>query len=621
MGRRVVASVAASAISLVLVAAASAVAPSAVTGATTSVGARSAVVGGRVDPGGEATSWYVEYGPTASYGARTSARSAGNGTAAVDVTEQLRSLETGVTYHYRIVASNGSGTSRGADASFTTRGAPEVVTAAAAALGPDAATLGGTVDPNGRSTGWWIEYGTSTRYRQRTDTRSAGAGSAPVAVSTRVGGLEAGETYHFRLVASNDIGTVRGADKSFRTDPAPAVSTGGVDEVSINSARLSASVDPRGRGTVAWFEYGPTSGLGNRTPDVNVGFGTSTTRITANVGGLQAGTRYYFRALARSDAGTTAGQTRTFTTSAGPLVITGAAQLSGASVVLAGTVDPVGRSTTWWFEIGPTTSYGTSTVVRSAGSGRGAIAVSETVAGLTPGAEYHARLVARSSAGTTRGWDVVFRMGAAPVIGRATASGISLTRGQVGAEVVTSGLETRVWVELGRGGTFSTRTAAVVLPAAPSSARISIRVSGLAPGSRYSFRVVAANLVGTTTGPTSSFGTAARPVDERGRPVRCTIVGTNGPDRLVGTPRRDVICGLGGADVLVGRGANDILLGGPGADYLVPGTGRDRALGGIGNDFFVARDGATDLLFGGTGYDRARVDRRLDVTQSATRVL
>jgi Ca2+-binding RTX toxin-like protein len=132
---------------------------------------------------------------------------------------------------------------------------------------------------------------------------------------------------------------------------------------------------------------------------------------------------------------------------------------------------------------------------------------------------------------------------------------------------------------------------------------------------------MAANVIGTTTGTTASFGTAARPRDERGHLLRCTIVGTNGPDRLLGTPRRDVICGLGGADILIGRGANDVLAGGPGADYVVPGTGRDRVLGGTGNDFVLARDGAIDMLFGGTGYDRARVDRRLDVALSATRIL
>ena len=74
-------------------------------------------------------------------------------------------------------ASNGSGSTRGADATFTTQGQPEVATGSASLLGPTAATVGGTVDPNGRTTGWWIEYGTSTRYGSRTDTRSAGAGT------------------------------------------------------------------------------------------------------------------------------------------------------------------------------------------------------------------------------------------------------------------------------------------------------------------------------------------------------------------------------------------------------------------------------------------------------------
>ena len=48
----------------------------------------------------------------------------------------------------------------------------------------------------------------------------------------------------------------------------------------------------------------------------------------------------------------------------------------------------------------------------------------------------------------------------------------------------------------------------------------------------------------------------------------------------------------------------------------MPGEGRDRVLGGAGNDFVVARGGGADLVFGGPGRDRARVDRRRDFTQS-----
>jgi Ca2+-binding RTX toxin-like protein len=615
--RVVAAAVALASLSLLAAAPALAKPPGVVTGGATSVGARSAVVSGRVDPGGESTSWYVEYGATTSYGSRTEARSAGNGTSAVDVSEQLRGLETGIIYHYRIVASNGSGSTRGADASFTTQGQPEVATGAASLLGPSAATVGGTVDPNGRATGWWIEYGTSTRYGSRTDTRSAGTGTSPVGVSLRLEKLSAGVEYHFRLVAANDLGTVRGADRAFRTDPAPAVATGGVDSVTVSSTRVNGIVDPRGRGTVGWFEYGSTTNLGNRTPEQAV---ASRARIYAPIGGLQPGTRYYFRVVARSDAGTTAGATRAFSTSAGPLATTGAAAVSGTSVALTGSVDPVGRATEWWFELGPSTAYGTSTVLRSAGSGRGAVAVSETIAGLTPATEYHVRLVARSSAGTTRGADAVFRTAGLPVVGRPSASAISLTRGSLAADVQTSGLETRVWVELGRGGAFARRSSVVVLPPGSAGSRVSIRVGGLAPGARYSFRIVATNAVGTATGTNASFGTAARPRDERGRVVRCTIVGTNGPDRLVGTRGRNVICGLGGNDVLVGLQGDDVVVGGPGADYVVPGAGRDRVLGGLGNDFVLARDGRADIVFGGLGFDRVRMDRKLDFAQSANRI-
>ena len=279
---------------------------------------------------------------------------------------------------------------------------------------------------------------------------------------------------------------------------------------------------------------------------------------------------------------TAVGQTRSFRTSAGPLVVTGPARLAGTAVALTGTVDPVGRGTNWWFEIGSTTAYGTRTLSRSAGSGRGAVAVSETVTGLAPGTEYHARLVAQSSAGTTNGGDVVFRTAGLPVVGRATASGISLGRALVRADVTAGGIETQVWVEFGRGGALTARTERCAFR--PRGARCMSR-SG-SPGSSRDAATASGSWPRAPPAPragsTATFGTAARPRDDRGRLLRCTIVGTNGPDRLVGTFRRDVICGLGGADMIVGLGRDDILVGGPGNDYLRPGGGRDRIICGSG---------------------------------------
>ena len=57
---------------------------------------------------------------------------------------------------------------------FTTQSAPTVITGPASAVGPVSATLGGTLNPNGRSTSWYVEYGTSPSFGSKTSTRGAG---------------------------------------------------------------------------------------------------------------------------------------------------------------------------------------------------------------------------------------------------------------------------------------------------------------------------------------------------------------------------------------------------------------------------------------------------------------
>ena len=66
-------------------------------------------------------------------------------------------------------------------------------------------------------------------------------------------------------------------------------------------------MNPRGRGTASWFEYGTTSALGSRTVDQDAGFANRAASASAEVSGLQPGTKYFYRAAARSDAGTTVG--------------------------------------------------------------------------------------------------------------------------------------------------------------------------------------------------------------------------------------------------------------------------------------------------------------------------
>jgi subtilisin family serine protease len=87
-----------------------------------------------------------------------------------------------------------------------------------------------------------------------------------------------------------------------------------------------------------------------------------------------------------------------------------ATSIKTTEATLNGTVNPSGVPTTYRFEYGKTTSYGTSVPVpnESAGSGTEAVAVSKTIKGLPLETTYHYRVVAESSEGTTYGTDRAF---------------------------------------------------------------------------------------------------------------------------------------------------------------------------------------------------------------------
>ena len=77
---------------------------------------------GGVYTNGEATSYYWQYGTTDAYGFRTSSVSAGSGSSPVSVSVRLGDLRPGTTYHYRLVATNASGTTYGYDDALVTGG-------------------------------------------------------------------------------------------------------------------------------------------------------------------------------------------------------------------------------------------------------------------------------------------------------------------------------------------------------------------------------------------------------------------------------------------------------------------------------------------------------------------
>ena len=129
--------------------------PTATTTAAGSIGPTSAHLHGTVNPNGQATTWYFEFGTSTNYGTKTTAQSAGAGTKPVDESSSLSGLAGGTTYHYRIVAQNASGTSFGSDQSLATVSAPAVQTAATLNIEPTSGTLTGTLNPSGLSASWY----------------------------------------------------------------------------------------------------------------------------------------------------------------------------------------------------------------------------------------------------------------------------------------------------------------------------------------------------------------------------------------------------------------------------------------------------------------------------------
>lgn len=202
-------------------------APQATTGEAGAITQTTATLTGQVDANGTKTTYRFEYGTTDGYGLETPVKAAGAGEDAIGAEADITALTSSTTYHYRLVAANAAGVSRGADRTFKTApatpnpGPPSVTTSGTRGVGATTATLVGWADPNRASTQTRFEYGTSTAYGTRTSERSAGSGDSSREIAIPVSRLRPRTTYHFRIIATNAAGSTQGRDRTFRTSAAP----------------------------------------------------------------------------------------------------------------------------------------------------------------------------------------------------------------------------------------------------------------------------------------------------------------------------------------------------------------------------------------------------------------
>jgi hypothetical protein len=222
----------------------------------------------------------------------------------------------GQTVRLRFAEVDNSGNFYGSVDAVRVTSSPSVVTGAASGVSSTAATVNGTVNPNGQATSYHFDYGTSTAYGSSGATQSAGSGTTTSPVSANLTGLLPGATYHFRLVGQSAGGTFQGTDNTFTTPASPTVATGAASGVSRTSATVNGTVNPNGQATSYHFDYGTSTAYGSSSATQSAGSGTTTSPVSANLTGLRPGTTYHFRLVGQSAGGTSQGTDNTFTTKA-----------------------------------------------------------------------------------------------------------------------------------------------------------------------------------------------------------------------------------------------------------------------------------------------------------------
>ena len=113
--------------------------PGATTGVATEVTATTATLNGVVNPNKEDTTYVFQYGETTAYGVTSPVQPPVSGNAGKEVSFKVTGLAPGRTYHFRLVATNASGSDEGNDAAFTTLGAQ--YTLPGPGQGPNAVTI------------------------------------------------------------------------------------------------------------------------------------------------------------------------------------------------------------------------------------------------------------------------------------------------------------------------------------------------------------------------------------------------------------------------------------------------------------------------------------------------
>jgi Ca2+-binding RTX toxin-like protein len=193
-----------------------------------------------------------------------------------------------------------------------------------------------------------------------------------------------------------------------------------------------------------------------------------------------------------------------------------ASTVKGTTATFNGTIDPEGLATSYRFEYGTTTAYGSAIPLsyKSAGSGATAAAVSEAVTNLAPNTTYHYRVFATNSAGQSYGEDQTFTTLKIPTVSTLGASSVKSTTATLSGTVNPEGAATTYQFAYGTTTSYGSKvpTTPKSVGAGTSAVLVSQALSSLQPNTLYHYRIEATSENGTAVSRDATFETEAAPV-------------------------------------------------------------------------------------------------------------
>jgi hypothetical protein len=144
-----------------------------------------------------------------------------SGTSTTTPSTAITGLAANTTYYAQAVATNPTGTRRGAIVSFLTGGPPVATTGAAAQVTTTTAHLAGAVDPERVAASARFAYGTSPSAMTTLTADQPFAGDVALPFAADLTGLAPGTTYYAVARATNALGSDDGDVTSFTTAAVP----------------------------------------------------------------------------------------------------------------------------------------------------------------------------------------------------------------------------------------------------------------------------------------------------------------------------------------------------------------------------------------------------------------